>query len=78
MFPFQGLVNRANCYGICIYYLKRRNFRVYLFSWAEKNYISRVLIFANGYFEKNWRVLIFENHEKETFFFLLKRKPGRK
>ena len=49
-------------------YLKRANFRVYLFSRVEKNWISRELIFEYGHFEKISRVLIFTNHEKETFF----------
>ena len=53
-------------------YLKRTNFRVYLFSWVEKNCISRVLIFANGYFEKISRVM-----KKRDIFVLLKRKRSR-
>ena len=37
-------------------YLKRTNFRVYLFSRAKKNRISRVLIFANDKLLKISRV----------------------
>ena len=37
-------------------YLKRTNFRVYLFSRAKKNRISRVLIFANDKLLKILRV----------------------
>ena len=42
-----------------VVYLKRTNFRVYLFSRAKRNRISRVLIFTNGKFLKILRVFIF-------------------
>ena len=45
-------------------YLKRTNFRMYLFSRAKKNRISPVFIFANDKFLKISRVKIFENSQK--------------
>ena len=48
-------------------YLKRTNFRVDLFSRVQKNCILRVLIFANGRFQKSSRVLIFANPLELSF-----------
>ena len=40
-------------------YLKRTNFRVYLFSRAKKNSISRILIFANDKLFENFACINF-------------------
>ena len=48
-------------FSLVFLYLKRTNFRVYLFSRVEKNCILRVFIFANHVHTNISRVLIFAN-----------------
>ena len=52
---------------LVLMYLKRTNFRVDLFSRVQKSCILRVLIFANGRFQKSSRVLIFANPLELSF-----------